>query len=241
MDSGKTVAMPLGEMRSAISAALAKRTPEPLLSNPETIIRRPNPRIWLALAIREMTSSNLLAWQIAKNTCSLARARDSGCGAPREDDILALRSAIRLVLSAFRRSPEDALQVSRGIAALSGCRKDHLAQFLDFLAPIAEGNPSFAFTLMDNFSADPRDSRLLGFYNEAVSISFRKGGEEAASSLSSLFREVGRFSESARLMLEELIFTFRSMPVQDWKRFVSSFCEDWRKTLISDAFAKNPD
>ena len=239
MGSGKTGAMPLRDVHFAISAALAAPALQPLLSDPETIVSRPKPTIWLALAIREMAGSNILAWQIAKNTCSVAHAPDSSV--PGEHDIMALRSAIRLVLSASRNSPEDALQVLRGIAALSGCRKDHLAEFLDFLAPIAEKKPGLVFTLMGNFSADPRDSRLLGMYHEAVSISLRRGGEDAASGISSLFREVGTFAESARLMLEELIFASGNIHVQDWGQFVSSFSEDWRKTMKSDVFTQNPD
>ena len=240
MDSSKLRAMSLQDVRSAVQAALARTAPEPLLSDPDTIIHRSNPKIWLAIALREMAGSNLLSWQIAKNTCSVARKHDSENGID-ENGVLPLRSAIKLVLSAFKSSREDALQVSRGVAALSGCRKDHLAQFLNFLAPIAEENPGFAFKLMDNFSADPQDSRLLSLYHEAVSISFRRGGEKAASAISDLFREVGKFPESARLMLEQMIFLSKNLLVQDWAHFVSSFCEDWKKTLVSDAFSKNPD
>ncbi|MEW5996510.1 MAG: hypothetical protein AB1657_02865 [Candidatus Micrarchaeota archaeon] len=240
MESGRTGRMSLQDMRSAVSAALAAPPRKPLLSDPETIIGRPNPRIWLACALGATIGSNLLAWQIAKNTCSVFRPQDSG-RCPEEHEVLALRPAIKLVLSALRSSPQDALQVSRAIAALSGCRKDHLAQFLDFLAPVAEAKPEFAFMLMCNFSANPQDSRLLGLYHEAISLAFGKGGEDAASTLSAVFSEVGRFSETARMFLESYLFSVRSMGMADVEGFTQQFCGDWKKALKSEAFTKNPD
>lgn len=226
------------DFHSAIASALAAPIRKPLLPEIETIVGRRNPRIWLACALGAATS-NLLAWQIAKNTCSVFRAPDTGCS-PSKEELLALRSAIRLVLAAFRSSPQDALQVSCGIAQLSGCRKDYLARFLDFLAPIAEANPGFASMLMSNFSANPRDSRLLGLYHGAISLSLEKGGEKAASTLSGLFREVGRFTESAGLLLENYIFSLRNMRIDEVERFTEKFCEDWKKTLESDVFRNNP-
>ena len=206
-----------------------------------TLLERPRPKSNLALAIYELTDSPVFSWRASTSICRMLGINNDSGSEIGETERKLIGSAMKLILAALKSSQDDAYRIASEMGNFAGCRKDHLVLFFGILRPAAKASPEAALNAMQCFHKDGNVPYLLNQYALALECAKNKGGLETMGRIAELFSLFSRFSESARMLLESYLFSISSMNIKDVEGFTQQFCEDWKKSLVSDAFSKNPD